>query len=602
MTESFSTTHEKVQFYWQEGCRIAKEQKDYITAIDLINKALGIVKKSRVFDTNYKYSRNYQFYRQLTLLALKAKIPDDALKYAKLCNRPDFIADAYFENNQFEKCLSYYMALTEPYTVYPGWTWSPSDSLSRNRLPKVAKSFYYLNDKYPEKYNFDNIREMFGWLYNQVISRFGSLDDAFFYYKLYAKSSPEKNEREKILNKAKGKADEKQFHDVLELHQAFKKVYFEKIDHLRNLLNQGAFKLAKAELINLFERYKALEAETGSKVIGNIINIADADLITDIAEIFLINREVEEALSWTSKHIDEHWRYVDYFINLKFLLNKDLEGEDIVRIGFSANFCNNVGSILCEKFYKPSMFAKRNIEDMIKRCEINFSKHKKGLGNNYLGYLSAKYVNKKLPLGRYGSDDSLYRHIHAIFGGKYGKYRLDQEITIQTLVDKANINPDFLYGSEESWIHIAFSGCPEMVQLISDLCTNCENQLRRETGIPAIGEQWKSETEIYAYIKEILVNYDVSRHYSPSWLSPMHLDVYVPELSLAVEYQGQQHYMPVDIFGGQEGFEKTKVRDAIKKKLCQQNEVYLLYIRYDDEEPEKTIIDFVEKKLKVEVG
>jgi len=174
MAESFSTTHEKVQFFWQEGCRIAKEQKDYIVAIELITKSLSIVKKSKVFDLNYKYSRNYQFYRQLTILALKAEIPADALKYAKLCNRPDFIADAYFENNQFEKCLSYYMALTQPYTIYPGWTWSPSDTLSRNRLPKVAKSFYYLINKYPEKYNFENIQEDYGWLYNQVILRFGS--------------------------------------------------------------------------------------------------------------------------------------------------------------------------------------------------------------------------------------------------------------------------------------------------------------------------------------------------------------------------------------------------------------------------------------------
>ena len=44
-------------------------------------------------------------------------------------------------------------------------------------------------------------------------------------------------------------------------------------------------------------------------------------------------------------------------------------------------------------------------------------------------------------------------------------------------------------------------------------------------GVPEIGEQWKSETEIYAFIKEIFANYEVSRHYSPTWLSPMHLDV-----------------------------------------------------------------------------
>ena len=59
MTESFFETHEKTKFYWQEGCRIAKEEKDYDTAIELIHKALSIVKKSRAFDADYKYSKSY---------------------------------------------------------------------------------------------------------------------------------------------------------------------------------------------------------------------------------------------------------------------------------------------------------------------------------------------------------------------------------------------------------------------------------------------------------------------------------------------------------------------------------------------------------------
>lgn len=475
----------------------------------------------------------------------------------------------------------------------------PSDNLSRNRLPKVAKSFFHLIGKYPEKYNFDNIQKNYGWLYNQLILRFGSLEDAFSYYKLYSKSSATKDKRGQALNRSKKMSDK--FHDVLKIHQAFKKVYFEKIDILRELLNQGEFETAKYELINLYEKYKCLEAETESKIICNIINVADADLITDISEIYLINGKVDEALSWIFNLVDEHWRYVDYYINLKFLLNRDLEGEDFIRIGFSKNFCNNVGTIISKNFYKPSMFAKRNIEDMINLCKVDIPKRKKDLGNSYLGYLSGKYVNIKLPLGRYGSDESLYRHVHTLFGGKYGKYSLDHDITFQSIDDKVGINPEALYGSEKNWVHFAFSGCHELVQLISDLCTNCENELRREKGIPEIGCQWKSETEIYAFIKELLANYEVTRHYSPLWLVPMHLDVYVPELSWAIEYQGQQHYMPVDIFGGEEGFEKTKVRDTIKKKLCQQNKVYLLYIRYDDEGPEKTIGDFIKKKLKLTI-
>ena len=573
--------------------------------MELINEALNIVKKSRAFDINYKYSRKYQFHRQLTLLALKAKIPEDALRYAKLCNRPDFIADTYFENSQFEKCLLYYMALIKPYTIYPGWTWSPSEKLSRNRLPKVAKAFYYLSEKYPKRYNLENFRGKFGWLYNQVISRFGSLEDAFSYYKLYAKPSPKKKERKKSLKKVEGKADKIQFQEILELHQSFKKKYFDKINHLSVLLNQGSFKSAKAEMIRLYEKYKALEAETGSKVIGigKIVNlpVENADLVTDIAEIFLLNQEFEEALSWIYEHIDEHWRYVDYFLNLKFLLNKDIQGEDVVRIGFSARFRNNVGSFVCKKFYTPSMFAKRNIEEIEKRCDAQLSDHTKRFSISYLNYLVAKYP-KGFPHDSYGLDDTSYRYVYEMFGGKYGKYGLDEEITIQDLIEKENINPVAFHGSEKHWTHIEFTDCHEMVQLISNLCTNSENQLRRERGIPEIGEQWKSETEIYALIKEIFSDYEVSRHSSPIWLSPMHLDVYVPELSLAVEYQGQQHYKPVEIFGGREGFEKTELRDTIKVKLCQQNEVNLLCIRYDDEEPEKTIADFVRKKLKLRIG
>ncbi|MFH2218308.1 MAG: hypothetical protein ABII68_01445 [Pseudomonadota bacterium] len=600
-TKSFFETHEKAKFYWQEGCRIAKEEKDYDTAIELIHKALSIVKKSRAFDADYKYSKKYQFYRQLTLLALKAEIPKDALKYAKLCNRPDFIADAYFENEHFEECLTYYMALTKPYTIYPGWTWKPSDKLSRVRIPKIAKAFYHLNEKYPKKYSFDNIRKDFRWLYDQVISNFGSLEDAFSYYKLYEKTSATQT-RGSSLKKIIAKDRIGEAHEVLKLHRRFKERYYDKIKFIGGLLNQRAFNSAKTELINLFESYKAIEKDTGSKIIGNIINVADADLIIDIAEIYLFNNEFDEALSWMLKHLNKHWRYIDYYINMKFLLNQDITGMDIIQIGFSSQFSNNVGSVVLDRFYKPSMFSKRNIEEIVNRCEQHLSEYKSRIDKEYLCYLNDKYVNKEIPLGRYGPDGELYRYTRTFFGGGYGKYGLEQEISTQPLMQKTSINPEALHGSEQKWIHISFAHCPEMVKLISDFCTDCENELRRERGLPNIGEQWKSETEIYAFLKEILADYDVSRHSSPEWLSPMHLDVFVSELNFALEYQGCQHYEPVDIFGGQEGFEKTKVRDSIKRKLCKQNNVKLLYIRFDDEDPEKTIVDYLEKKLNVRVS
>jgi hypothetical protein len=47
-----------------------------------------------------------------------------------------------------------------------------------------------------------------------------------------------------------------------------------------------------------------------------------------------------------------------------------------------------------------------------------------------------------------------------------------------------------------------------------------------------------------------------------------------------IEYDGRQHFQPVDLFGGIEEFEKTKVRDNIKNTYCSVNNIPLLRIPY----------------------
>ena len=61
------------------------------------------------------------------------------------------------------------------------------------------------------------------------------------------------------------------------------------------------------------------------------------------------------------------------------------------------------------------------------------------------------------------------------------------------------------------------------------------------------------------------------------WLD---FDIWFPELSLALEYQGKQHYEPVDYFGGQEAFERRTENDALKKKIASENEITLIPVHY----------------------
>jgi protein-arginine kinase activator protein McsA len=63
---------------------------------------------------------------------------------------------------------------------------------------------------------------------------------------------------------------------------------------------------------------------------------------------------------------------------------------------------------------------------------------------------------------------------------------------------------------------------------------------------------------------------------------PLPFDFYLPDHNICIEYNGIQHYRPVEYFGGEENFEKQKKRDRIKHDYCRDNDINLLVIRYDE--------------------
>lgn len=60
----------------------------------------------------------------------------------------------------------------------------------------------------------------------------------------------------------------------------------------------------------------------------------------------------------------------------------------------------------------------------------------------------------------------------------------------------------------------------------------------------------------------------------------MSYDVFICGLNIAIEYQGKQHFEPVEIFGGEEHFKNQVVRDKLKQELSRKNGVTLIYINY----------------------
>ena len=110
-------------------------------------------------------------------------------------------------------------------------------------------------------------------------------------------------------------------------------------------------------------------------------------------------------------------------------------------------------------------------------------------------------------------------------------------------------------------------------------------------GCSLCGRNNLSENKIYEKIKGNFS--DAIRQYSNTFLiengHPQFIDIYIPSKKIGIEYQGRQHFIPVNAFGGKLEFEKQKIRDLKKYNKSKENGIKILYFSYEKEIPENYI-------------
>ena len=85
----------------------------------------------------------------------------------------------------------------------------------------------------------------------------------------------------------------------------------------------------------------------------------------------------------------------------------------------------------------------------------------------------------------------------------------------------------------------------------------------------------KLEDEIEIFFNSNNIEYIQQKKFK--WLGKQNVDFYLPRYNVAIECQGGQHFKPIEHFGGNDAFKKTRILDEKKKKLCKENNVKLLY-------------------------
>ncbi len=121
-----------------------------------------------------------------------------------------------------------------------------------------------------------------------------------------------------------------------------------------------------------------------------------------------------------------------------------------------------------------------------------------------------------------------------------------------------------------------------------------ETRYRAELQLPARGEGWVSGAHLARCVEEALPGVEVIREARLPWLGRQRLDVFVPALSLAIEYQGEQHYLPFPHLGGETGLAARRELDERKRDACVRAGVRLVEWRYD----EPVSVDAVRRRLR----
>ncbi|MFO1434771.1 MAG: hypothetical protein U1F76_32600 [Candidatus Competibacteraceae bacterium] len=161
----------------------------------------------------------------------------------------------------------------------------------------------------------------------------------------------------------------------------------------------------------------------------------------------------------------------------------------------------------------------------------------------------------KVPSHFYGSD-------------MYYSSFLQRYLPYHTLFSRKELGPDVYQGEEYRKI---------------------ENKVRDIFGYPRIGEKWISETILFKVVSMILSPMEVIHHYRGIELQGLELDIWIPEVRLGIEYQGEQHYQVIDHWGGEEGLKKRQENDRKKKILCKQAGYTLVEFHYFEDLSEEAI-------------
>jgi len=104
--------------------------------------------------------------------------------------------------------------------------------------------------------------------------------------------------------------------------------------------------------------------------------------------------------------------------------------------------------------------------------------------------------------------------------------------------------------------------------------------------------------QLLSIVQLVFPNQKIILEHNIAQTGGLFLDIYLPQLSVAFEYDGEQHFAYSKHFhGSQEAFRAAKKRDLTKTLRCQELGISLVRVRFDEEMTRELIINKLQEAL-----
>ncbi len=92
----------------------------------------------------------------------------------------------------------------------------------------------------------------------------------------------------------------------------------------------------------------------------------------------------------------------------------------------------------------------------------------------------------------------------------------------------------------------------------------------------------KGEEFIINYLNDNNISYNYQKSFKDCvYKNKLPFDFFIPSMNMLLEYDGEQHFMVIENWGGEKSFKLRQKKDKIKNQYCIDNNIRLERIKYD---------------------